>query len=100
VQPVAKHDPIGYRHVPSPVDGFVVAIGAGTVNGIAPLDGVASGNESPFHFARTRMALVERPHMHSSLVVVPTDAPCPTVGDRVDVQRPFITTSVDEIEWQ
>jgi hypothetical protein len=78
----------------------VVSIGAGVVNGIAPLDDVEPGNDSPFHFARTRLALVERPHMHTSLVVVPTDAPLPTVGDRVDVQRPFITTTVDEIEWQ
>jgi hypothetical protein len=86
--------------VPSPFDGFVVSIGAGVVNGIAPLDDVEPGNDSPFHFARTRLALVERPHMHTSLVVVPTDALLPTVGDRVDVQRPFITTTVDEIEWQ
>jgi hypothetical protein len=100
VQPVTKGDPVGYRLVPSPFDGFVVSIGAGVVNGIAPLDDVEPGNDSPFHFARTRLALVERPHMHTSLVVVPTDALLPTVGDRVDVQRPFITTTVDEIEWQ
>jgi len=99
VQPVAEGEPAGYRLVPSPCDGFVVSIGAGIVNGVAPLDDVAPGHDSPFHFARTRLALLERPHMHTSLVVVPRDAPCPTVGDRVDVQRPFISTTVDDVEW-
>jgi hypothetical protein len=38
--------------------------------------------------------------MHTSMVVVPAGAPCPAVGDRVDLQRPLIATRVDEVEWQ
>ena len=33
------------------------------------------------------------------MVFVPLGDPCPAVGDRVDVQRPLITTQVDEVEW-
>ncbi|MBK8331240.1 MAG: hypothetical protein IPL07_02410 [Acidimicrobiaceae bacterium] len=54
---------------------------------------------SPFHFARHRLPLLERPHMHTSLAVVPNGQPCPRVGDRVDVQRPLISTVSDELEW-
>ena len=43
--------------------------------------------------------MLEPPHMHTSMLVVPLDTPCPSLGDRVDVQRPLITTNVDEIEW-
>jgi hypothetical protein len=46
------------------------------------------------------MALIEPPHMHTSMTVVPVDDPCPSVGDRVDVQRPLITTMVDDVEWE
>ena len=45
------------------------------------------------------LPLLERPHMHSTLLVVPDGQPCPLVGDRVDVQRPLIATNVDEVEW-
>jgi hypothetical protein len=55
---------------------------------------------SPFHFARQRLLLLEGPHMHSSLVFVPSGQPCPTVGDEVDVQRPVITTNADEVIWR
>jgi hypothetical protein len=33
------------------------------------------------------------------MVFVPTGEPVPGVGDRVDVQRPLITTRVDRVEW-
>jgi len=42
---------------------------------------------------------LERPHMHTSLAVVPVDQPCPQVGNWVDVQRPLISTAVDEMLW-
>jgi alanine racemase len=100
VNPVREGEPVGYRGRPAPCDGFAVAIGAGVVNGVAPLDDVEPGRDSPFHFEHTRLALVERPHMHTSMVIVPGTQRCPSVGDRVDVQRPFITTAVDEIEWR
>ena len=62
---------------------------------MAPLPNGAS----PFHFARTRLDMLEPPHMHTSMVFVPEDGTCPAFGDRVDVQRPLISTLVDRIEW-
>lgn len=94
-QHVHAGDLAGYFQSPVPHDGTLVAIGGGAAHGIAPLDGGAS----PFHFARRRLTLLERPHMHTSLVVVPRSEPCPQVGERVDVQRPLIATTIDELEW-
>lgn len=94
-RPVTVGDPVGYRATPSPVTGTLVMVGAGSANGLAPLD----GGRSPFHWARRRLALVEPPHMHTSMVVVPDGEPCPRPGDHVDVQHPLITTSVDVVDW-
>lgn len=98
-RPVRAGDLAGYRHTPVPFDGTLVAIGGGTAAGIHPLDDADSTRRSPFHFARTRLELLEPPHMHTSLVVVPIGDPCPAVGDRVDVQRPLTTTLADEVVW-
>ncbi len=97
--PVHHGDTAGYFSSPVPCDGTLVTIGAGTAHGIAPLDEPDPARRSPFHFARRRLALLEVPHMHSSLVVVPAGDPCPAIGDRVDVQRPLTFTWVDEVEW-
>ena len=95
VSVIAAGSTVGYRHTIAPADGNVVVIGAGSANGVVPLvDGA-----SPFHFERERLHLLEAPHMHSSLVFIPRGDRCPWFGDRVDVQRPLITTSVDMIEW-
>ncbi|MEN9645331.1 MAG: hypothetical protein RL238_2000 [Actinomycetota bacterium] len=99
VTTAAAGAPVGYRHAPMPFDGHVVAVGAGSGHGVAPLDTADPARRSPFHFRRNRLALLEAPHMHTSLVAVPVGAPCPEVGDRVDVQRPLTTTVADEIEW-
>jgi alanine racemase len=94
-QPIGIGEIAGYHHTPAPFDGTLVVIGAGSAHGIA-----ANGTLSPFHFQRTRMTLLEPPHMHSSLVVVEASAPAPQVGEWVDVQRPLIATNADEIEWK
>lgn len=93
--PVAAGTPAGYRCDPVPSDGTLVMIGAGSAHGVAPL----ADGRSPFHFARRRLSLHEAPHMHTSMAFVPAGEPCPAVGDRVDVQRPLITTAVDEVVW-
>ncbi|CAN5531476.1 alanine racemase [soil metagenome] len=88
-------DRAGYRLVQLPGDGTLVMVGAGSAHGIAPLpDG-----RSPFHHRRRRLTLLEPPHMHTSMVFVPAGEPVPAVGERVDVQRPLITTHVDRVEW-
>lgn len=98
--PVAAGDLAGYRHSAVPFDGTLVAIGGGSTHGIAPLDDTDPDRRSPFHFRRTRLRLLEPPHMHTSLVVVPQGAPCPAVGDVVDVQRPLTSTFPDEVAWR
>ena len=100
VRPVSRGEVAGYRHTRVPVDGWLVAVGAGSAAGIAPLDDDDPARRSPFHFAQRRLLLLEPPHMHTALVVVPDGEPCPELGDRVDVQRPLITTFVDEVEWR
>ena len=98
-QPVTAGDTAGYWHTPVPLDGTLVTIGAGSTHGVALLDEPDPAQRSPLHFQRHRLALLERPHMHSTLALVPHDQPCPAVGDRVDVQRPLITSTPDLIEW-
>ncbi len=95
VRPVSGGTAAGYRQHTVPADGHLAMIGAGSAAGVAPLP----GDMSPFHFARTRLALLEPPHMHTSMVFVPAGAPCPVIGDWVDLQRPLTTTAVDELRW-
>jgi hypothetical protein len=95
IHPVRAGDRAGYQLNEVPSDGHLVLVGAGSAHGVAALPGGAS----PFHFSRTRLALLEPPHMHTSMLHAPAGTPCPAVGDQVDVQRPLISTFVDEVEW-
>lgn len=95
VRPVRAGTTAGYRQSTVTVDGWLVMVGAGTAHGVHPLpDG-----RSPFHFDRRRLDLLEPPHMHTSMVVVPSGRRAPAVGDVVDVQRPLISTFVDDVVW-
>ncbi len=85
----------GYRLDSVDADGTLVMIGAGSANGVSLLDDA----RSPFHFARQRIALLERPHMHTSMGFVPQGGPTPTVGDWVDLQRPLTMTTIDLLRW-
>jgi hypothetical protein len=77
------------------ITGQVISVAAGSAHGIAPHhDGV-----SPLHFGRRRLALLEAPHMHTTLALVPTGDPCPDIGDQVDVQCPLTRVDVDEVSW-
>ena len=71
----------------------------GSFNICSFVEPLADGR-SPFHYMRRRVDLVERPHMHTALAVVPDGAECPQAGDVVDVQRPLISVTVDEVIWQ
>lgn len=94
-RPLRKGAHVGYRQIPSPIDGTLVMIGAGTAHGVTPL----ADGRSPFHFARHRLALVEAPHMHTSMAIVPRGEPAPVPGEVVDVQRPLTQTWVDRVIW-
>jgi len=85
----------GYRLNPLPEGGSIVVIGAGTAHGV----NVVGNEQSPFHFQRRRLTLLEAPHMHSSMVVVPRGEVAPRVGDFVDVQQPMTRVTVDTINW-
>lgn len=85
----------GYRGRPVRHGDRLVIIGCGSAHGVTPLD----GGLSPFHYARQRLALLEAPHMHTSMCIIPTEQPCPSVGESVDVQRPLTMTSVDIVHW-
>jgi alanine racemase len=95
-RPVRHGEPAGYRATPVPADGTLVVVGAGSAHGVVPLD----DGRSPFHFRRQRLALLERPHMHTTTLFVPDGATCPRVGDAVDVQRPLIAAHADEVRWE
>ena len=99
VRPVNAGDTAGYRLGPVAGDGHLVMIGAGTANGVTAIDDGARASLSPFHFERTRLALHEPPHMHTSMAFVPIGRPLPSIGDHVDLQRPLHMTTVDEYRW-
>ena len=92
---VATGDQVGYRQVASSCHGHLLVVAAGTAHGVAPRDDGAS----PLHYARRRLTLLEPPHMHTTLAVVPDGDPCPEVGDQVDVQCPLTRVNVDEVIW-
>jgi hypothetical protein len=95
VHPVQSGDCAGYQLSEVPTDGQLVLVSAGSAHGVAPLPDGAS----PFHFARTRLAMLESPHMHTTILFVPDGRQSPVPGDQVDVQRPLIATLVDRIDW-
>ena len=95
IHPVHAGELVGYRDAVVPAAGTIVVVAAGSAHGVRALD----DGRSPFHFQRRRLTLLEPPHMHTSLVFVPNGDALPTLGDRIDVQRPLITTSIDELEW-
>jgi alanine racemase len=96
VHQVRAGEPLGYRQVPCPADGHVALVAGGSAHGITPND----GGLSPFHHARHRLALIEPPHMHTSMVFVPAHLPPVAPGMLLDLQRPLTMTDVDEIVWQ
>lgn len=93
---VRSGDVAGYRATTVPFDGTLIMIGCGSAHGVAPL----ADGASPFHFARHRLPLLEPPHMHTSMCLVPADRPVPAIGEEVDVQRPLVVTRPDRIEWE
>lgn len=95
VESVSAGTPLGYRGIRATEDGTVVVVGAGSTHGVSQLD----GGLSPFHFAKRRLQMIEKPHMHSSMLFIPEGSPQPKVGDWIDVQRPLITVVTDELQW-
>ncbi len=96
VTPVAAGVTAGYHAGTTPGEGHLVVVGAGSAHGLAPLD----DGRSPFHYRRSRVALLERPHMHTTMLFVPAGDAVPPIGETVDVQRPLTHVAVDEVIWR
>ena len=95
VRPVESGQSAGYRRWPVDEDGHLIMVSAGTAHGVQPLpDG-----RSPFHFERRRVALHEPPHMHTSMLVLPSGSTLPSVGDQVDVQQPLTRVWPDRVQF-
>ena len=94
-RPIGPGERAGYRLTEVDRWGMLVMIGAGTANGVTALD----DGRSPFHYQRTRLGLLEAPHMHTSMAFVPSGEPCPHPGAWVDLQRPLTQTTIDELRW-
>ena len=86
----------GYRNTPIAGNGSLVVVGCGSSHGVT----ANAGDLSPFHFAKQRLAMLEPPHMHSTILFIQDGATCPTVGDSVDVQQPLTRVFVDTISWK
>jgi alanine racemase len=85
----------GYRNTPISGRGSLVVVGCGSSHGVA----ANTGDLSPFHFGQQRIAMLEPPHMHSTILFIQEGATCPTVNDIVDVQKPLTRVLVDTIAW-
>jgi alanine racemase len=94
-RPVEAGIEVGYRQILTPTAGTLVMIGAGSAHGVRTLP----NGLSPFHYAAQRMDLIEPPHMHTSMVFIPSGRRVPEVGEQVDVQHPLTQVSVDHITW-
>ena len=93
----------GYRatKISTSANTRLVMVGCGSSHGVGALGSVDAlgGGSSPFHFARQRLAMLEPPHMHTTMLSVERD-PCPRAGDWVDVQQPMTRVYPDVIAWR
>jgi len=94
-EPCRAGEVAGYRRSTVPCDGTLVVVGAGSAHGVMPLP----NGDSPLHFTRRRMPLLESPYMHSAIAYIAAGDPCPSVGDMVDVQRPLTMVQPDVVAW-
>jgi len=93
----ATFDTAGYRATKFPAGATtrLVMIGCGSSHGVGALD----DGSSPFHFARQRLAVLEPPHMHTTMLCMPSDLHL-REGDWVDVQQPMTRVYPDVIAWR
>ncbi|MDQ3105511.1 MAG: alanine racemase [Actinomycetota bacterium] len=114
--PVSRGQRVGYRQRRLPAAGTLLVVAGGTSHGIgleAPTGGSSlrlravalarGGLEavgfalSPFSVDGRRRWFVEPPHMQVSLLFVPGGVAVPSVGDEIDVDVRFTTTTFDRV---
>ena len=88
-------DHAGYHQATVPAAGHLVIIGAGSAAGVAEL----ADGRSPFHYQRRAWRCTSRRTCTCRWDSCRRGDPLPAIGDRVDLQRPLITTAVDTYEW-
>ncbi|MBA2444951.1 MAG: alanine racemase [Nocardioidaceae bacterium] len=111
---VRRGDRVGYRQRRISRDGHVLVVSGGTAHGIG-LEAPAASNRqrfislarggldatgralSPYEIAGKQRWFVEPPHMQVSLIFLPVSVAPPTIGDEVEVQVRFTTTTFDAI---
>ena len=116
VHPLSTGTHVGYRQRTGPKDGTLVVVSGGTSHGIgltAPTPAAsvrqrvvtagtgaldAAGRAlSPFRWQGKQRWFAEPPHMHVSLVWLPAGVMVPAVGDRLDADVRFTTSSFDAV---
>ncbi len=113
---VERGDRVGYRQHRIAKGGTLLVVAGGTSHGIG-LEGPGSASSprararslakggldaagrslSPFVVAGRQRWFVEPPHMQVSMIFVPKQVPAPEVGDQLDVQVRFTTTTFDRV---
>jgi hypothetical protein len=113
---VSRGDRVGYRQRHVMRAGTVLVVSGGTSHGIgleSPTPAVSSRQRaralaiggmqaaglalSPYVVAGKQRWFVEPPHMQVSMIHVPAGDPVPAVGDAVEVQVRFTTTTFDRV---
>ncbi|MEP6527539.1 MAG: alanine racemase [Nocardioidaceae bacterium] len=116
VHAVSRGDRVGYRQRRIPRDGSLLVVAGGTAHGIA-LESPAANTSarqraialarggldaagfalSPFTIDGKQRWFAEPPHMQASLLFLPASAQTPVVGDEIDVDVRFTTTTFDRV---
>ena len=116
VHQIKRGERVGYRQRRSARGGTLLVVSGGTAHGIG-LEGPSAASSprhrvrslakggldaagrslSPYTVSGKQRWFVEPPHMQVSLIHIPTGDPVPDVGDEVEVQVRFTTTTFDHI---
>lgn len=116
VHPVKRGDRVGYRQRRIARGGTVLVVSGGTAHGIG-LEGpstaastrlrarslakggldAAGRSMSPYLVGGSQRWFVEPPHMQVSMIHLPAGGPVPEIGDEVEVQVRFTTTTFDHV---
>ncbi len=116
VHPLRRGQAYGYRGRTAPWSGHLLVVGGGTAHGIglaAPAGesgvraraavlargGLAAVGlvRSPFTVDGRQRLFAEPPHMQASMLLLPSGARAPEVGDELDVRVRYTTTSFDRV---
>jgi hypothetical protein len=117
VHDLERGDRYGYRQRRAPRSGHLLVVSGGTAHGIgleAPggssavrdraariarggLDAIGL-SRSPFTVAGHQRLFAEPPHMQVSMLLLPRGTAVPAVGEEVDVQVRYTTTSFDRVD--